>query len=720
MMHLRRIRSMLLNTDKNTWLLFLFAFIYATYWHFVTPIQYNGDSDSYLSVGRMLLGHVGPIFRTPGYPILLVLTGAIIPGTFFILLWVQALFAAIIPVFIYQILLPYGKRLAMITAIIVVLSGTTTVHSTQVMTEQFFTFLLFLGLLLVIKIIRTPASSTMAANFAQNSNRASYVSASSSDKLSTLLGKPQSYIKNEQLPQRLFYWFALTFAALNTVRPIAWVFFWGILLLLIYHFWQTDQLRFQWKHILRATLLFMALMSIWTIADEVLFSFGARYSPVISMRSSTDNFFEIYYYDLPFYEAYFSPWKKRVANLTHQSLEKSTTDQRAMQQVHKTVLAYISKNQDALLSIDNYPFTLFGKYAQQPKVLADIMFANPNYAYANYIRFVIEQTLSKQDRLSLYYSVAKEANTNWPQRWFDLLKTNPGFAITGPSHGTGSNRFLLAYTSLRHYIPNPEAAHYHSLLNEKNGPATRFLFETLKQGLYNHPDLWKGVNNLFTPYLNNPEGLRNKIINKPNQQYAWDITRMSWYLMGYHTMSDLLGQVADETIAAHPVSRMLRTWEMILMVAGGPGLIEFDHLGPQLGQVESYDYIETPQLSQRETQELRSTQMRYQQNYTQLQSPILWGYLFFYLCKPLFLLTSIIAISIFWALNRPIIIPLILMVPYLISIFIYGLLFTALPRYTDPTLSLPFIVTIMALPEYLSIWNQRKKDSFEKKDKALL
>lgn len=651
-------------------MLFVFGLAYALYWQKVSPIQYNGDSDSYLSIGRMLLGHVGAIFRTPGYPILLVLTGAIIPGTFTFLLFIQALLAAFIPVIIYQILRPCGQKIAILTALMAVLSGTTTVHTSQIMTEPLFIFLLFLGLYIAIRLVRDDGTSP-----------------------------------------KLFYLLALTFAVLDSVRPFAWLIFWPLLVLATYFLWHQQRLIHLWRNVVGSTLLFIALMSSWTLVDDVLFSFGARYSPVLSLKSTADNFLEIYLYDLPFYEAYFNPWKQRVENSNKESrLFGTLINQPAMREVRNIVLQEINKNGvNSFQDSSVYSYQLFGKYVNHTKDLVDRMFIAPNYAYAKYINSAVEQAIPKEKRLLLYYAAAKELGFNWPKRWLNLWRMNPLFPLIGPSHGNSSQQFLLAYTSLRHYLPNPEANNYHSLIAAKNGPATRLLFTILTEGLRDHSELWLDSDNLFTPFIDEPEDLIEFMVANPNQQYAWDITRMLWDLMGYHTMSELLAKVSSETIASHPTPRILRIWDNILMVAAGPGYIAFDTLGPQLGKVEIYEYLETPQLTDREKKELRSTKNRYLDNYLKWRAPIQWSYFLFYLLKPFFLLTSIMSLITLWANRQTIAVPIILMLPYFISIIVYGTWFTALPRYTDPTLLLPLIVTSMAIPDYLHIWRKRKE-----------
>jgi hypothetical protein len=667
--------------NRYDFLLLLFGLFYALYWQQVSPIQYTGDSEGYLGVGRMLLGQsafgMAPIFRTPGYPLLLVLTGAVIPGTFAPLLFMQALLVAFIPVIIYRILYPYGHRIALSASIIAILSGTTTAHTSQIMTEPLFTFLLFLGLFIVISILR--------------------------HKRTVIAGQATIY-------PRLFYGFTLTFAALNTVRPIAWPMFWGLLLILISSLWRKDELKQEWRTIVTSILLFMGLMSCWAIADDILFSMGARFSPLIQARTLGNNRWESYLYDLPFNEAYFGPWSDRVGNISQTSPITFTRleNRPHMDRIRDIVLQDLIKNKEQFLHNHLYPFHLFGQYAHAPKQLADRMFTLPNYSYANYIRSAIEQNTSKKERQRLFYNAAKEAGSAWPKRWLILWLHNPLIPFSGPSHGNGSQHFLLAYSYLHHYQSQPNLESRHSLIDIKNGTATQLLFATLKHAWLDSPELWQGTEIPWVRFLDKPDELIDFILKNPNQNYAWDIAVTLWDLMGYNTMSQLLEQVANETFMSHRSSFIMRIWDNLLMVTAGPGEVSSDDLISQFAKIEIYDYLETAQLTKQEKAQLQSTRNRYEEPYIKWQAPLKWGYFLFYLCKPFFLLTSIITLAVLWSRKRPMLIPLSLILPYWMSVVIYGTFLTALPRYTDPTLLLPFIVTCMLLPEGLLIWKERK------------
>jgi hypothetical protein len=115
-------------------------------------VGYTPDSDSYLEFARVLTGQASPAgplyFRTPGYPVLMILTGVASGKTFLILLAVQALMGALIPLLIYWAMLVIDRRLALWCAVAAIVSLVPYLHSKDVMTEQPYLFCQFLALCL--------------------------------------------------------------------------------------------------------------------------------------------------------------------------------------------------------------------------------------------------------------------------------------------------------------------------------------------------------------------------------------------------------------------------------------------------------------------------------------------------------------------------------------------------------------------------------------------
>lgn len=708
---------------KKELILFFIGLIYAIYWQTITPIQYTGDSESYNNLAHMLLGHpsygIPLIFRPPGYPIFLAITGVPL-GTFKIILVVQALFAAFIPCFIYRIIAAYNVKTAMVTAIFAIASGIPVIHCSHIMTEQLFMFLLFLGLTFAVKAV-----------------------------------------KNPKLHANKVYWFAVILAALNTVRPIAGPMFWVMWLLICCHWWYTGLVSKLIKKILGSAIIFIGLMAIWIVGDDIFFSEGARYSPSNLQQISNDSKLDTYLYDLPFNEAYYNMWSRKIDKLqSNPTADNSLTISPAMTKVSEIVKAYLltqiepikidqskyeiyskyannidefiykifpnykyanylqsylrylendflAKKKSIIIDQKTYPYELFGKYINNPDELIYKMFTEPNYRYANFIRTAVEVSLSAKERKKLFYLAAKEAGTNWPMRW---LSYSPIQLFLGPAHGGGAMKFALAYGPLR--IPGG-GFNSPSIVQPENGPASRLLFSTIADILRNNPEFWQGYTDKeFQPFFNNPNALIQEILAKPTYNYTWFITIMLWQTMGYENAAKLMGKAAHEAFAIDLERTYLHIWNTLLMVAAGPALVQFDSLSPSFARIDIYAYMTSGLFTKNHIKELDSTRNRYNDDYLRWQNPTRVMFHRFYLTKPLFMVTSILGIAILWARREKIIIPLLVMVPHCISILIYGTLFTALPRYTDPTILIPMLVTFLAIPTVIQICKERMQQLY--------
>jgi hypothetical protein len=120
-------------------------------WFATQPIGYTNDSSTYLDLARYLSGQTPTaqpylFFRTPGYPLLMVLSGVTMFESFIGLLLVQAVMAFLIPLVVYKIVRLYFPRAALIAAIICIVSLTPYLESKTVMTEQSYIF----GLLILV------------------------------------------------------------------------------------------------------------------------------------------------------------------------------------------------------------------------------------------------------------------------------------------------------------------------------------------------------------------------------------------------------------------------------------------------------------------------------------------------------------------------------------------------------------------------------------------
>jgi hypothetical protein len=639
-------------------LLFIAALFVACVWQFATPIEYTGDSGTYMSVARMLTGlppdDMPFIFRPSGYPIFLVLTGVPVLRTFHVLMFVQTLLAASIPVFIYRLLQSAGHRIALTGAVIALLSATATIHCSKVMTEGLFTFLGFLEL--------TVAASILA--------------------------------RSEDSRSR-FYQFALVGFAQTLVRPIAGPIFWVTLIILM------AIKRSQWLNALRAGLLFVGLASGLLIVDDILLSRGVGFSPQLAPRNLTAS---------RFLETYFDIWAQRVRAPDPNDTSTIQKQKRpAMERVRSIVLEALAKNTEWQIESNRFPYAYFGQFSGRPEALVDHIFLEPNQIYAAYILETLNSSLSGSENHKMLEDVAAEGGNGYIRHWLKLVTRDPLQLFLGPLRTSGPAEFWQDYGQIRNFIYDPKMrtdTSRPSIIAVENGPATRFMLTTLTSYLRDNPQSWADMEPaaLFRPFDQNPDRLVAAMLADPNQTYTWFMTVTLWNQMGYASMSSLLARVAMEARANHVMARALLFWDNLVMILAGPGFVDYD-TGFRQSKItydEVYDYYAPNTLPQRLISEIERS--RPSHFATKLRDPIIWMYRAFYFSKPMFFVIMLIGVGVLLATGASLSLPLVLVTSYLITCGIYAVLFTSVSRYTDPTILIPIVVTLLAVPRLRNIW----------------
>jgi hypothetical protein len=139
--------------------------IFELAWFTLQNVGFLGDSPSYIQYAWGLLGD--PISsttlgaRTVGYPLLLVLTGAVGPGehfnSFLGILLLQAVMAVAMPVLVYKTLEPFNRHAAFYTALVMIVSLQPYITSKLIMTEQSYKFFVLLLIYFFCEACRTRA-----------------------------------------------------------------------------------------------------------------------------------------------------------------------------------------------------------------------------------------------------------------------------------------------------------------------------------------------------------------------------------------------------------------------------------------------------------------------------------------------------------------------------------------------------------------------------------
>src|SRR6185312_4510158 len=113
-------------------------------WALINPIGYTSDSTTYVQLAEYLAQKSPPstflFFRTPGYPLLLMLGGLPWTRSFVGILWIQALMAVSIPVLFYRTVHLYYPRPAFIFSVLLIATLVPVAYAKDVMPDQSFMF----------------------------------------------------------------------------------------------------------------------------------------------------------------------------------------------------------------------------------------------------------------------------------------------------------------------------------------------------------------------------------------------------------------------------------------------------------------------------------------------------------------------------------------------------------------------------------------------------
>lgn len=161
------------------WAILLLACIGEALWLAVVNVGFFMDSVQYLRYANVLVGQEMPFQtndsighdmdmtavarRTAGYPLLLLLTGVPSTGSLIGIVILQAAMAVAMPMLVYKTVEPYGRRAALVTALVLIATLEPFNYSKAILTEQSFKFLLLLLVYLASRAYRAPSRWLFAA-----------------------------------------------------------------------------------------------------------------------------------------------------------------------------------------------------------------------------------------------------------------------------------------------------------------------------------------------------------------------------------------------------------------------------------------------------------------------------------------------------------------------------------------------------------------------------
>ena len=119
--------------------IFIFSLLIYSPLAVLFPTSFYPDSEQYVRTARALSFLPSGEFyyyRTIGYPIFMVISGVTAFETFWPLLLLQLLTAALIPALCYSAIAPLGRRLAMLSASAIIISFAPALYWRTIMTDQ--------------------------------------------------------------------------------------------------------------------------------------------------------------------------------------------------------------------------------------------------------------------------------------------------------------------------------------------------------------------------------------------------------------------------------------------------------------------------------------------------------------------------------------------------------------------------------------------------------
>lgn len=141
----------------ETWL-FMVSFGIALFLGISTPFYYTAESDQYLKMAWYILGDARGEYLyhiTPGFPLLMIVTGVPFLESFWGLIAVHVIMGSIIPVLAYRTFVRYNSVFAKVTASLTLASLVTYKYMTHILPEQGMIFLLFLSVLFFSQYLKS-------------------------------------------------------------------------------------------------------------------------------------------------------------------------------------------------------------------------------------------------------------------------------------------------------------------------------------------------------------------------------------------------------------------------------------------------------------------------------------------------------------------------------------------------------------------------------------
>jgi len=137
-----------LRDKKYLIVLLLLSLIFQATFLLASPIGFECDAAMFYNYAKAIVfqGRSASDYRPPGFPLFLLITGQIWPGTLMVTLFFQLVMGVLMPAIVFEILKRFGNSFAVIGSILTIFSTIPYNYSTLILSDQLFGFTFLLAI----------------------------------------------------------------------------------------------------------------------------------------------------------------------------------------------------------------------------------------------------------------------------------------------------------------------------------------------------------------------------------------------------------------------------------------------------------------------------------------------------------------------------------------------------------------------------------------------
>ncbi len=565
----------------------LLAITVAIAWAVIVPIAFYTDSWGYYLYAKFIgiqAGGALPSHRTPGYPLMVLLTGVTKLDSLAVLLAAQFLMAVAMPVLAYLAVEPFSRKAAITCGVVTTITMLPFIYQKWVMTEQPFLFCTMLIAFLVARLSMRGSHGV------------------------------------------LFLAITLVSIALALVKPQGTLIFWLTAILCLV------MLRKLRPWILGGMLAFSAAMAMWAVIDRQYLLRAGAFPEIFPPSRAEQRLGELYFEPRIYCPSVVDDCP---AILNAQAGPASAELYKIVNESIKT------RRREPPTSNDLMPQILFSNLPEHGSdSLESRIWRRPHFAYWQFISSSVALRLGASQRDELFGKVAAEYGNRGINGAFRFLRNNPtAFLFGGAPRAGGYNLFWQFYGPGR-YLRTLDIYRPTRLVRPENGPSSKALFDGLRAYLTAFPKYWEP---LYPQYVGHVNELIEEMFESPRFEHLWRIWNMMASQLTIASADKLFRSVVKETAMRHPESTII-LWDNASTAAFGPGSNSDDGYRllslPYIGQSQ---YV-PEEMPARLREELLLTA----QKPVPLPKLFDWLYQSAHVLKPIYFLISICVVPVLW------------------------------------------------------------------------